>query len=276
MKSSKKERIDRVLASRGLAESRTAAQSLLMAGRVSVGGVRVDKPGAQVSPDADIEVKGGADWVSRGALKLIKALDYFEIVPKGRVCVDVGASTGGFTQVLLSRGAARVYSVDVGYGQLAWTIRNDERVVVMERTNARNLHPEDFDQTPDISVTDASFISLRLLLPAMDAFLSPSGEAVVLVKPQFEVGRGRVGKGGRVRSREDHIEVLEGIISFCTDSPLSLVPSGLTFSPITGAKGNIEFLMFMRKGTDYPVPAFSAAAVVDEAHHFFSEERGEP
>jgi len=272
MKSIKKERIDKVLVSRGFVETRTKAQSLLMAGKVTVNGDRVDKPGVLVFPDAPVEVAGsGNDWVSRGALKLLKALSVFPFDPKDRICVDIGASTGGFTQVLLSRGALRVYSVDVGYGQLAWQLRSDERVVVMERTNARNLLPDSFSEIPERAVADASFISLKLLLPAMDAFLSLHGEAVVLVKPQFEVGKGKVGKGGVVRSREDHIAVLEGILAFCSQET-SFRPYGMTFSPITGPMGNIEYLLYLSKAdveTSLPDPA----SLVEEAHSFFTKGR---
>ncbi len=246
-----------------------------MAGKVFVSGVRVDKAGTLVAEDSLIEIKReSVEWVSRGALKLVKALDVFRVDPKNRICVDIGASTGGFTQVLLARGASRVYSVDVGYGQLAWSLRNDERVVVMERKNARDLRPSDFDGTPEIAVVDASYISLRLLLPVMNSFLPSAGEAVALVKPQFEIGRGRVGKGGRVRSKEDHVEVLDGMTSFC-DKKLALKPSGLAFSPITGAKGNIEYLLYLRKTGDSVPTTLSSREVVEEAHAFFSEEREE-
>jgi 23S rRNA (cytidine1920-2'-O)/16S rRNA (cytidine1409-2'-O)-methyltransferase len=270
----KKERIDKVLVSRGVTDSRTKAQSLLMAGKVTVSGEKVEKAGTLVLPDAAIEVQGKEkEWVSRGALKLLKALDVFPLSPSGKICVDIGASTGGFTQVLLAFGADRIYSVDVGYGQLAWPLRNDSRVVVMERTNARNLRREDFQHTPDIVVADASFISLKLLLPPMDAFLSLSAEGIVLVKPQFEVGKGKVGKGGVVRSKEDHISVLEGIIDFCRQQT-SFIPAGLTFSPVTGPMGNIEYLLHIVKGYDRDVPFFPAS-VVEKAHLFFAEGKGE-
>ena len=272
MKSIKKERIDKVLVSRGFVETRTKAQSLLMAGKVTVDGNRVDKPGALVFPDAAVEVIGtGNEWVSRGALKLLKALDVFPFDPKDRICVDIGASTGGFTQVLLSRGALRVYSVDVGYGQLAWSLRSDERVVVMERTNARHLLPDNFPDIPDRAVADASFISLKLLLPAMDTILSPQGEAVVLVKPQFEVGKGKVGKGGVVRSSEDHIVVLEEILNFCLRET-TFTPCGMTYSPITGPMGNIEYLLYLSKSDSEPsIP--HPVSIVEEAHSFFTKGR---
>lgn len=273
MKNTKKERIDVVLVSRGFAESRTKAQGLLMAGRVIAGEARVDKPGAMVRLDVPIEIKGdGCEWVGRGAYKLLKALDSFEVAVERRVCVDVGASTGGFTQALLSRGAGLVYSVDVGYGQLAWQLRNDSRVVVMERTNARDLTPGSFPVAPDLAVMDASFISLRLLLPPVDRCVSERGEAVVLVKPQFEVGRDGVGKGGRVRSRDAHIAVLAGLMDFASEST-SFSPFGLTFSPVTGAKGNIEYLLYLKKYQRAPsLP--SADSVVEEAHAYFSKDRG--
>lgn len=271
MKSIKKERIDKLLVSRGFVETRTKAHSLLMAGKVTVNGERVDKPGVLVFPDAAVEVTGGggSDWVSRGALKLLKALSVFPFDPKDRICVDIGASTGGFTQVLLSRGALRIYSIDVGYGQLAWQLRSDERVVVMERTNARNLLPDSFPEIPERAVADASFISLKLLLPVMDAILSLHGEAVLLVKPQFEVGKGKVGKGGVVRSREDHVAVLEDILAFCLRET-SFSPCGMTFSPITGPMGNIEYLLYLSKADAAPTLPHPASTV-EEAHSFFTK-----
>ena len=186
------------------------------------------------------------------------------------VCVDIGASTGGFTQVLLEGGARKVYAVDVGYGQLAWSLRNDERVVVMERTNARALTPENFREIPDLVVADASFISLKLLIPPIRLILSPGGQAILLVKPQFEVGKGRVGKGGVVRSKEDHVAVLKDILAFCEESG-DFYPAGLTFSPITGPMGNIEYLLHGVRAGGSCRP-LSPEETVEEAHHFFRKE----
>lgn len=271
MSSSKKERIDRLLVSRGLVETRTKAQALLLAGKVFVGGSRVDKTGSLVPSDAPLEVRDdGEKWVSRGAHKLLKGLDSFGVSPEDLVCVDIGASTGGFTQVLLERGARKVYAVDVGYGQLAWSLRNDERVVVMERTNARTLTPELFPEIPGLVVADASFISLKLLIPPVRLILSPEGQAILLVKPQFEVGKGRVGKGGVVRSKEDHISVLRDILAFCEESG-DFHPAGLAFSPITGPMGIIEYLLHVvrTKGSGRPL---SPEKTVEEAHHFFRKD----
>lgn len=240
-----KDRLDKILFERGLALTRAKAQSLIMAGRVKIDGNRADKAGQMVGVDAVLEISGNeVEWVSRGAYKLLRALDVFAIDPSGLVCMDVGASTGGFTEVLLSRKASKVFAVDVGYGQLAWRLRNDPRVVVMERTNARLLHPEQFPGPMDLIVVDASFISLRLLLPPLVKLLAPGGEMVLLVKPQFEAGRGRVGKGGVIRSPEIHLQVLEEFCAFsCSLGEVDL--ADLTWSPIKGPSGNIEFLAHM-------------------------------
>jgi len=264
-----KERLDKLLVERGLAPTRAKAQALIMAGLVRVNGSPADKAGQQVPVDLDLTVIGQEDeWVSRGAKKLIKALDVFGINPAGLVCLDVGASTGGFTEVLLSRDASRVYAVDVGYGQLAWKIRTDPRVVVMERTNARYLSRESFPTPIDLIVVDASFISLRLLLPPLLDILKPDGEMAVLVKPQFEAGKERIGKGGVVRSPEIHREVLEEFIDYVRGLPgISL--AGLTWSPIKGPSGNIEFLAHLsrvpREGKTLENVKETVAAVVSEA-----------
>jgi len=264
-----KERLDKLLVEKGLAPTRAKAQALIMAGLVRVNGSPADKAGQQVPVDLDLTVIGQEEeWVSRGAKKLIKALDVFEINPAGLVCLDVGASTGGFTEVLLSRDASRVYAVDVGYGQLAWKIRTDPRVVVMERTNARYLSRESFPTPIDLIVVDASFISLRLLLPPLLDILKPDGEMAVLVKPQFEAGKERIGKGGVVRSPEIHREVLEEFIDYVRGLPgISL--AGLTWSPIKGPSGNIEFLAHLsrvpREGKTLENVKETVAAVVSEA-----------
>ena len=272
MAGSKKKRIDSLLVDRGLAESRTRAQGIISEGNVWVNGIPIEKPASLADCGALIEVREdeGNRWVSRGAHKLLKGLDAFSVSPENKICIDIGASTGGFTQVLLRRGAKKVYAVDVGYGQLAWSLRQDQRVTVMERTNARCLHREQFAEPIDLAVADASFISLKLLLPPLQDILSPDGEAVVLVKPQFEAGKGKVGKGGIVRSKELHLSVLEDILSFCA-SGTGLFPSGLTFSPVTGQTGNIEFLLHLSRSLEAGLSA-APDQVVEEAHLFFRKD----
>jgi 23S rRNA (cytidine1920-2'-O)/16S rRNA (cytidine1409-2'-O)-methyltransferase len=234
---------------RGLAESRTRAQALVMAGAVVVGDARVDKPGALVDPAAPIRLKEGAApqrYVSRGALKLEKALDAFPIDPAGKTCADLGASTGGFTDLLLQRGAAKVFAVDVGYGQLHPRLRADPRVVVRERENARLLTPELLGRRVDLVTADLSFISLRLVLPAVKAILEPRGYAVLLVKPQFEVGKGEVGKGGVVRDEGKRRAALEAIEATARDRGFEVL--GHAESPIEGPAGNREWLLGLRLG----------------------------
>lgn len=249
----------------GLAETRSRAQALIMSGDILVNGEMIDKSGTAVDFEDLIELKnkGQVEWASRGALKLLRGLETFPVDPEGRVCVDVGASTGGFTDVLLSKSARLVYAVDVGYGQLHWRLRSDPRVIVMERTNARYLTAENFDSRPDLAVMDASFISIRLLLPVLEKILPNGGEIVTLVKPQFEAGRERIGKGGVVRSPEVHRDILEELKDFVVyDTGLGL--RGCVPSPIKGPKGNIEFLSYMVKGI--PSLELDLAAVVKEAH----------
>jgi 23S rRNA (cytidine1920-2'-O)/16S rRNA (cytidine1409-2'-O)-methyltransferase len=243
---SKKDRLDRILVERGMTASRERARALILAGKVVVDEHTVDKAGAQVSVEADVRLKGeDIPFVSRGGLKLEKALDSFGIAVEGRVAIDVGASTGGFTDCLLQRGAARVFCVDVGYGQLAWKLRQDARVVNLERTNIRNLSPEMLAQQPDLAVIDASFISLDLVLPPTLNLLAASAEVIALIKPQFEVGRGQVGKGGVVRDAGQHLRVIEKIRSL--SESLGCRVLGVTESPILGSKGNREFLIHLRK-----------------------------
>jgi 23S rRNA (cytidine1920-2'-O)/16S rRNA (cytidine1409-2'-O)-methyltransferase len=260
-------RLDNLLVERGMAETRTRARELVLEGRIRVPG-KVDlKPATLLPSDAPLQCVVAETWVSRGAHKLLAALDRFGLDPTGATCLDAGASTGGFTQVLLSRGAGRVYAVDVGYGQLAWVLRSDPRVVVRERTNARHLRGEDFPEPMDWVVCDASFISLRLLLPPLAALLSPGGRMVALLKPQFEAGPGRVGKRGVVRDPEVHRDVLESFSAFVeTEGSLRLVGAG--FSPIRGPEGNIEFLLNLTKdvGGGKPPEQVDFAALVDEAH----------
>ncbi|WP_041454032.1 TlyA family RNA methyltransferase [Anaeromyxobacter sp. K] len=244
----KRERIDVLLVARGLAESRTRAQALVMAGAVVVGEARVDKPGQLVDPEAPIRLKDGAApqrYVSRGALKLEKALEVFPAVdPRGRTCADLGASTGGFTDLLLQRGAAKVYAIDVGYGQLHPRLRADPRVVVRERENARQLTSEALGERVELVVGDLSFISLRLILPAVKAILLPGGRAVLLVKPQFEVGKGEVGKGGVVRDDAKRRAALDGIAAAAAGLGFEVL--GHAESPIEGPAGNREWLLVLR------------------------------
>lgn len=264
---SKLVRLDKYLVDNKLAESRTQAQALIEEGRVTVGGQRVLKSASQISAGSSVRVDvPERQWVSRGAHKLIKALDYFGISPSGKVCVDVGASTGGFTDVLLSRGASRIYAVDVGYGQLAWKLREDPRVIVMERTNARHLTIEMLNnEKADIIVSDASFISQKLLLRVMASLLKRDGLMVVLVKPQFEVGKGRVGKGV-VSDPALHLEVLRDVAAYAENSA-GLTLLNMTFSPIRGPEGNIEFLFELTLSDNCPKKQeIDFDRIVEEAH----------
>lgn len=222
--------------------SREKARALIMSGEVFVNDQRVDKPGTNISPEAHVEVRGNTcPYVSRGGLKLEKALRWFGVDPTGFVCSDSGASTGGFTDCLLQQGAKKVFAIDVGYGQLAWKIRNDARVVTMERTNIRHVTPEQLGEPLDLSVVDVSFISLKLVLPVIRALLKPTGQVLCLIKPQFEAGREKVGKKGVVREPQTHIEVLEQFLKTAQENDFSVC--GLTFSPVKGPEGNIEFLV---------------------------------
>ena len=236
-----KERLDVLLTQKGLCDSRSRAQALIMSGEVYVNGLKCDKAGTAVEVEARVEVRGNAwPYVSRGGLKLEKALRDFGVDPTGFVCSDSGASTGGFTDCLLQKGAKKVFAIDVGYGQLAWSIRTDERVVCMERTNIRYVKPEDLGAPLDLSVVDVSFISLRIVLPAIKALLKPTGQIVCLIKPQFEAGKDKVGKKGVVRDAAVHEEVLNGFLTLAAE--LELTVRNLTFSPVKGPEGNIEFL----------------------------------
>jgi 23S rRNA (cytidine1920-2'-O)/16S rRNA (cytidine1409-2'-O)-methyltransferase len=232
-----------VLVERGLVESRSRAQALILAGKVFSGERRIEKAGETVRDDMELEVRGqDHPWVSRGGLKLDHALTEFDLDVRGAVCLDVGASTGGFTDVLLSRGAARVYAVDVGHGQFAWKLRNDERVVVLERTNARYLTAAEVPEPVDVIVCDASFIGLETVLPAALALAAPGARLAALIKPQFEVGKGQVGKGGVVRDPVLHEQVCARIRAWLDGLPDWEV-LGVTDSPITGPEGNREFLI---------------------------------
>jgi 23S rRNA (cytidine1920-2'-O)/16S rRNA (cytidine1409-2'-O)-methyltransferase len=243
----KRQRIDLLLVERGLAETRTKAQALVMAGAVVAGETRIDKPGHLVDVTLPLRLKEDAapqKYVSRGALKLEKALETFPVDPAGLVCADLGASTGGFTDLLLQRGAAKVYAVDVGYGQLHPRVRGDARVVVRERENARALTAETLGERVGLVVGDLSFISLKLILPAVKAILEPGGWALLLVKPQFEVGKGEVGKGGVVREDDKRLAALEAVKACAVG--LGLEPMGHAESPIQGPAGNREWLLGLR------------------------------
>ncbi len=246
----RKQRVDQLLVERGLVESRSRAQAMIMAGLVYSDTKRIDKPGQTLPEDAALELKGqDHPWVSRGGLKLVKGLESFEIDPAGLTALDVGASTGGFTDVLLSQGAAKVFAVDVGHGQLAWKLRQDPRVVVLERCNARHLTAEQITEPVDLVVCDASFIGLRTVLPAALELTRPGAGLLALIKPQFEVGKALVGKGGVVRDPDLHQKVCEDIREWVGSLPDWSV-TGITESPIKGPEGNVEFLIAARrKGT---------------------------
>ncbi len=259
-----KERLDVLLTQRGLAESRSKAQAVIMSGLVYVDGQKADKPGMAYEDTAQIEVRGAAcPYVSRGGLKLEKALRDFGVAPKGWVCSDSGASTGGFTDCLLQQGAAKVFAIDVGYGQLAWKLRQDPRVVCMERTNIRYVTPADLGEPLDLSVVDVSFISLKLVLPVLQRLLKPTGQILCLIKPQFEAGREKVGKKGVVRDPATHLEVLTQFTELA--DALQMTICNLTYSPVRGPEGNIEFLGHLSMAPAEPhVP--DLAALVAEAH----------
>ena len=255
-----KQRLDVALTERGLAETRARARALILAGDVEVNGHSETKAGAPVDESAVIALRATMPYASRGGLKLAHAVDRFQISVAGRICLDVGASTGGFTDVLLQRGAARVYAVDVGYGQLDWRLRCDVRVVVVERTNIRYL--ESLPEQPDLAVVDVSFISLRLVLPVVFRRSTAAADCVALVKPQFEAGRGQVGKGGVVRDQAVHRQVLETVIAAATD--MGWQARGLVRSPITGPAGNVEFLLHMSKAGESINAAELIANVLDD------------
>lgn len=239
-------RADVRLVELGLAQSREKARTLIMAGEVYLDTLRIDKPGTTVPEDALLTVKEQAiPFVSRGGLKLDKAVKKYGLSFENMITMDVGASTGGFTDCMLQNGAKKVYAIDVGYGQLDWKLRNDPRVKVMERTNARNMEPGWFDEEPDFASMDVSFISVRLILPAIYGCLRENAKAVILVKPQFEAGRGKVGKNGVVRDKATHIQVVEDIAAFALSTGFSILD--IDYSPITGPKGNIEFLLLLKK-----------------------------
>ncbi len=265
----KKVRLDQLLVDLGLAQSRERAKITIMEGSVFVDNQRVDKPGTAIDPERKIEVRGEVlPYVSRGGLKLEKALKVFPVDPSGKTCIDCGASTGGFTDVLLQNGAAKVYAVDVGYGQLAWKLRTDERVVNMERTNLRYITAEQIPEPLDLGVCDVAFISIRLILPAVRELLRDDADMICLIKPQFEAGREKVGKNGVVRDPKVHLEVLQSFLEYFPGAGFSLM--GLDFSPIRGPEGNIEYLAWLKKGV-HDAPEFDPEQIVSASHGSFKE-----
>lgn len=259
-----KKRLDVLLTEQGYADTRSKAQAIIMSGLVYVDGQKADKPGVSYDESVAIEVRGAqCPYVSRGGLKLEKALRDFGVKPEGFVCSDSGASTGGFTDCLLQQGAKKVFAIDVGYGQLDWKIRSDERVVVMERTNIRYVTPEQLGEPLDLSVIDVSFISLKIVLPTIKTLLKPTGQVLCLIKPQFEAGKEKVGKKGVVREPETHKEVLDHFVTLANDLDFRIL--GLTFSPVKGPEGNIEFLAYLSLDDVEPIVP-DTAAVVAQAH----------
>ena len=259
-----KKRLDVLLTEQGYADTRSKAQAIIMSGQVYVNGQKADKPGVSYEETVELEVRGAVcPYVSRGGLKLEKALRDFGVKPEGYVCSDSGASTGGFTDCLLQQGAKKVFAIDVGYGQLDWKIRSDPRVVVMERTNIRYVTPDQLGEPLDLSVIDVSFISLKIVLPAIKELLKEDGQVLCLIKPQFEAGKEKVGKKGVVRDKETHKEVLDNFVALAAELNFTIL--GLTFSPVKGPEGNIEFLGHLTlKNVPGIVP--DTALVVEQAH----------
>ncbi|MCI9403572.1 MAG: TlyA family RNA methyltransferase [Oscillospiraceae bacterium] len=259
-----KKRLDVLLVEKGLIESRQKAQALIMAGQVYVKGQKVDKAGSPTDPEAPIEVRGdGLKYVSRGGYKLEKAMETWPIALAAKTCADIGASTGGFTDCMLQNGASKVYAVDVGYGQFAWKLRQDPRVVCLERTNARYLTHEEIPDDLDFFSVDVSFISLSLILPPLRPLLAPGGQGVCLIKPQFEAGKDKVGKKGVVRDKKVHLEVLEHFLDHAKAAGFGV--KGITFSPIRGPEGNIEYLGWLSAAEGEPWQG-DLAALVEESH----------
>lgn len=260
-----KERLDVLLVNRGLAESREKAKAIIMSGIVYVDNVKEDKAGQTFDENSQIEVRGNTlKYVSRGGLKLEKAMDTFDLELSGKITMDVGSSTGGFTDCMLQNGAVKVYSVDVGRGQLAWKLRNDERVVCMEKTNIRYVTSSDIDDKIDFASIDVSFISLMKVIPPVKELLTAKGEIVCLIKPQFEAGREKVGKKGVVRDKCVHVEVCKMIVDFVRD--IGFRTLDLTYSPIKGPEGNIEYLLYITKDVTRENKEFDIEAIVEESH----------
>lgn len=260
-----KKRLDVLLVEQGLADSREKAKAIIMSGIVYVDNNKEDKAGTTFEETAKVEVRGNTlKYVSRGGLKLEKAMNNFGVTLDGKVCMDVGASTGGFTDCMLQNGAVKVYSVDVGHGQLAWKLRNDERVVCMEKTNIRYVTPEDIDDRVEFVSIDVSFISLTKVLPAVKELMTENGEIVCLIKPQFEAGREKVGKKGVVRELSTHIEVVQMIVDYVRNNGFRTLD--LSYSPIKGPEGNIEYLLYMTKDESRENAEFDIKALVSESH----------
>lgn len=260
-----KKRLDVLLVEQGLADSREKAKAIIMSGIVYVDNNKEDKAGTTFEETAKVEVRGNTlKYVSRGGLKLEKAMNNFGVTLDGKVCMDVGASTGGFTDCMLQNGAVKVYSVDVGHGQLAWKLRNDERVVCMEKTNIRYVTPEDIDDRVEFASIDVSFISLTKVLPAVKELMTENGEMVCLIKPQFEAGREKVGKKGVVRELSTHIEVVQMIVDYVRNNGFRTLD--LSYSPIKGPEGNIEYLLYMTKDESRENAEFDIKALVSESH----------
>ena len=258
-------RLDQYLVQHGMIQSRERAKALIMAGVVFVNEQKVDKAGEMIKEDAKVEVRGhDIGYVSRGGLKLEKAMQCFPLTPNGKVCMDIGASTGGFTDCMLQNGAVKVYSVDVGHGQLAWKLRNDERVVCMEKTNIRYVTPDDIEDRIAFASIDVSFISLTKVLPSVKELLTDDGEIVCLIKPQFEAGREKVGKKGVVRDQKVHVEVVEMIVDFARQ--IGFKTLDLSYSPIKGPEGNIEYLLYITKDQTKENKEFDIKAMVEESH----------
>ena len=260
-----KERLDVMMVNRGLAESREKAKAVIMSGIVYVDNIKEDKAGSTFDEKAQIEVRGNTlKYVSRGGLKLEKAMDCFGVSLAGKVAMDVGSSTGGFTDCMLQNGAVKVYSVDVGHGQLAWKLRNDERVVCMEKTNIRYVTPDDIEDRIEFASIDVSFISLTKVLPPVKELLTDDGEIVCLIKPQFEAGREKVGKKGVVRDQKVHVEVVEMIVDFARQ--IGFKTLDLSYSPIKGPEGNIEYLLYITKDQTKENKEFDIKAMVEKSH----------
>ena len=277
MEKQKKQRLDVLLVEKGLAPSREKAKAIIMAGIVYVDGNKEDKAGTTFPENAVIEVKGKTlPYVSRGGLKLEKAMQKFPITLSGKVCMDVGSSTGGFTDCMLQNGATKVYAIDVGHGQLAWKLRNDERVVCMEKTNIRYVVPEDIDELAAFSSIDVSFISLTKVLLPVKNLLTEDGQVVCLIKPQFEAGREKVGKKGVVRDRAVHEEVIRMVMDYA--SSIGFYPLALDFSPVKGPEGNIEYLLFLSKNKQdqeiVDASSIDIKAVVTASHDTLDKEPG--
>jgi 23S rRNA (cytidine1920-2'-O)/16S rRNA (cytidine1409-2'-O)-methyltransferase len=264
-----KKRADIILYEKGLVDSREKGKRVIMEGSVFIGNQRIDKPGEKIDEDVEITIKENPNiYVSRGGLKLEKAVELFDLALENKVCMDIGSSTGGFTDCMLRKGASKSFAVDVGYGQLDWKLRNDPRVVVMERTNIRNVTKEDINEEIDFISIDVSFISLRLVLPVAKTLLSEDGQIIALIKPQFEAGKDKVGKKGIIRDKNIHFDVIKTVAEFSNEIGLGI--SGLTYSPITGATGNIEYLIYLKNNINDTIEEELIAKVIEEAHNTLS------